>query len=50
MSHPRVGIGVIIVRDDGKILVGKRKGSHAPPPGRSPADTLNQEKRLKKHQ
>ena len=30
MSHPRVGIGVIIVRDDGKILIGKRKGSHAP--------------------
>ncbi|SDJ54368.1 ADP-ribose pyrophosphatase YjhB, NUDIX family [Ferrimonas sediminum] len=30
MTHPKVGIGVIIHRDDGKILVGKRKGSHAP--------------------
>jgi len=26
----RVGIGVIIEKGDGKILVGKRKGSHAP--------------------
>jgi len=26
---PRVGLGVIIVRGDGKILIGKRKGSHA---------------------
>jgi 8-oxo-dGTP diphosphatase len=25
-----VGLGVIIVNDDGKILIGKRKGSHAP--------------------
>lgn len=30
MSHPRIGIGIIIVREDGRILVGKRKGSHAP--------------------
>lgn len=28
-NSPRVGIGVIIVKD-GKILIGKRKGSHAP--------------------
>lgn len=26
---PRIGIGVIILNKDGKILVGKRKGSHA---------------------
>ncbi|BDY05463.1 NUDIX hydrolase [Ferrimonas sp. YFM] len=30
MTHPKVGIGIIIRRDDGKILIGKRKGSHAP--------------------
>ena len=31
MNHPRpkVGVGVIIVNDAGKILVGKRKGSFA---------------------
>jgi ADP-ribose pyrophosphatase YjhB (NUDIX family) len=29
-NHPRVGIGVIIVNDEGKILIGKRRGSHAP--------------------
>lgn len=28
--QPRVGIGVIIINDEGKILVGKRRGSHAP--------------------
>ncbi len=28
--RPRVGIGVIIVNHDGKVLTGKRKGSHAP--------------------
>ena len=27
---PRVGIGVIIVNHDGKILIGKRIGGHAP--------------------
>ena len=26
----RVGLGIIIVNHDGKILIGKRKGSHAP--------------------
>ncbi|TKB48486.1 NUDIX domain-containing protein [Ferrimonas sediminicola] len=30
MTHPKVGIGVIIRRRDGKILIGKRKGAHAP--------------------
>ncbi|MDP9212287.1 MAG: NUDIX domain-containing protein [bacterium] len=34
--YPRVGIGVVILRDD-KLLLGKRKGSHGPgeyaPPG-----------------
>ncbi len=29
-AEPKVGIGVIIIRNDGKILIGKRKGSHAP--------------------
>ncbi len=29
-NHPRVGIGVIIVNGEGKILIGKRKGSHSP--------------------
>jgi ADP-ribose pyrophosphatase YjhB (NUDIX family) len=29
-NHPRVGIGVIIVNDEGKILIGKRQGSHVP--------------------
>ena len=29
-SKPKVGLGIIIVNEDGKILVGKRKGSHAP--------------------
>ncbi|MFH0955974.1 MAG: NUDIX domain-containing protein [Candidatus Falkowbacteria bacterium] len=29
-NRPRVGLGVIIVNQDGKILIGKRKGSHAP--------------------
>lgn len=28
-DHPRVGLGVIIVNNEGKILIGKRKGSHA---------------------
>ena len=28
-DRPKVGIGVIIVSSEGKILVGKRKGSHA---------------------
>ncbi len=30
MERPRTGIGVIIVNKEGKILVGKRKGGHAP--------------------
>ena len=30
MPYPRVGLGVIIVNKDGEILIGKRKGSHAP--------------------
>lgn len=29
-KKPGVGVGVIIVNDEGKILVGKRTGSHAP--------------------
>ncbi|SHH19007.1 nucleotide triphosphate diphosphatase NUDT15 [Ferrimonas marina] len=28
--HPKVGIGVILVRQDGHILVGKRTTAHAP--------------------
>jgi 8-oxo-dGTP diphosphatase len=28
--RPRVGIGVIVERDDGQILIGRRSGSHAP--------------------
>ncbi len=28
--HPRVGLGIIIVNGEGHILVGKRKGKHAP--------------------
>jgi len=30
MEYPRVGLGVIIVNKNGEILIGKRKGSHAP--------------------
>ena len=30
MPQPRIGIGVIIENQNGEILVGKRKGSHAP--------------------
>ncbi|MBY5991847.1 nucleotide triphosphate diphosphatase NUDT15 [Ferrimonas balearica] len=30
MTAPKVGIGIIIQRQDGKILIGKRRGSHAP--------------------
>ncbi len=30
MNRPKVGVGVIIENADGKILIGKRKGSHAP--------------------
>ena len=26
---PRIGLGIIIVNDDGRVLIGKRKGSHA---------------------
>ena len=29
-QKPKVGLGVVIVNCDGKILIGKRKGSHAP--------------------
>ena len=28
-AQPRVGIGVIVINDEGLILVGKRRGSHA---------------------
>ncbi|MBU4314977.1 NUDIX domain-containing protein [Patescibacteria group bacterium] len=28
--QPKVGIGVVLVNPDGKVLVGKRKNSHAP--------------------
>jgi 8-oxo-dGTP diphosphatase len=28
-DRPRIGLGVIIVNQDGKVLIGKRKGSHA---------------------
>lgn len=30
MNLPKVGIGVIIENEEGKILIGKRKNSHAP--------------------
>ena len=30
MDRPKIGIGVIIENDENKILIGKRKGSHAP--------------------
>lgn len=30
LSPPRVGVGVILLNPQGKILLGKRKGSHAP--------------------
>ncbi|MBW3163142.1 nucleotide triphosphate diphosphatase NUDT15 [Ferrimonas balearica] len=30
MNQPRVGIGIIVRRADGKILIGKRTGAHAP--------------------
>lgn len=29
-NKPRVGLGVIVVNHDGKVLVGKRKTNHAP--------------------
>ncbi len=29
-NKPRVGLGVIVINNEGKILVGKRKNSHAP--------------------
>ena len=29
-NRSKVGVGVIIQNADGKILIGKRKGSHAP--------------------
>ncbi|RKF13114.1 NUDIX domain-containing protein [Alginatibacterium sediminis] len=28
--YPRIGVGVIILNHEGKLLVGKRRGSHAP--------------------
>jgi 8-oxo-dGTP diphosphatase len=28
-QRPKVGIGVIIINDEGKVLIGKRKGAHA---------------------
>ncbi|NLR91590.1 MULTISPECIES: nucleotide triphosphate diphosphatase NUDT15 [Flammeovirga] len=30
MDRPKVGVGVIILNKEGKVLIGKRKGSHAP--------------------
>jgi mutator protein MutT len=30
MERPKIGIGVIILNKNGQILIGKRKGSHAP--------------------
>lgn len=30
MVRPKVGVGVLIINDEGKILIGKRKGSHSP--------------------
>ncbi|MBI4767414.1 MAG: NUDIX domain-containing protein [Deltaproteobacteria bacterium] len=29
-NRPRVGLGLIIVNQEGKVLIGKRTGSHAP--------------------
>ena len=29
IERPKIGIGVLIINNDGEILVGKRKGSHA---------------------
>jgi len=29
-NRPRIGLGVVIINHDGKILIGKRKSSHAP--------------------
>lgn len=29
-DYPRVGLGAIILNSEGKILIGKRQGSHAP--------------------
>ena len=29
-SRPHVGIGVLLVNPDGHVLIGKRKGPHAP--------------------
>jgi 8-oxo-dGTP diphosphatase len=29
-NKPRVGLGIIIINNDGKVLIGKRKNSHAP--------------------
>jgi 8-oxo-dGTP diphosphatase len=29
-NRPRVGLGIIITNEEGKILIGKRKGVHAP--------------------
>lgn len=30
MDRPKIGVGVVIQNADGKILIGKRKGSHSP--------------------
>lgn len=30
MERPKVGVGVIIVNQEGLVLIGKRKGSHSP--------------------
>jgi 8-oxo-dGTP diphosphatase len=29
-DRPQIGLGVIILNQEGKVLIGKRKGSHAP--------------------
>ena len=29
-KEPKVGVGVIVVNDSGRVLVGKRRGGHAP--------------------
>lgn len=29
-NKPKVGLGIVIINHDGKVLIGKRKGAHAP--------------------
>jgi 8-oxo-dGTP diphosphatase len=28
MMNPRVGVGVVVLNNEGKVVLGKRKGSH----------------------